>query len=202
MQLEINNTVWLVDDEKELGEAFKDQFNDEFIVDYFDSAESALADFHNKLHPSVIVVDLKMPGMDGLEMMKIMRKQGYIGEFVLISGFAARSHLAEAFQLNVFSFLDKPFKMDALKKTIQLGTNKSIENLKTIISVLETKISLMGQLANSYHERLTDAENFIFEKIPNFSRAPEQNQKHMTLLAQERELMKRISMLSKQLQKL
>lgn len=79
-----------------------------FNVITSDSAVTAIQLF--KDHPvDVIFTDLKMPDIDGIEFIKIVRKINMFIPIGVISGHSGIEHLKDYFKIGVDSFLDKPF---------------------------------------------------------------------------------------------
>jgi len=64
--------------------------------------------------PSIIFLDIKMPGMDGLEVLQDMMKQGIKMPVIMISGHGTVPIAVEATRLGAFDFLEKPLERDRL----------------------------------------------------------------------------------------
>lgn len=60
--------------------------------------------------PDLIVTDIRMPGMDGLELMLKAREQGYLGEFVVVSGYGDFEYAKRALHIGVAGYLLKPLE--------------------------------------------------------------------------------------------
>lgn len=58
--------------------------------------------------PDLIVTDIRMPGMNGLELVKTMRQAGFDGQFVIVSGYSDFEYAKKALQLGVAGYLLKP----------------------------------------------------------------------------------------------
>ena len=58
---------------------------------------------------SCVIADLQMPGMSGLELLTMMRAQGYGVPFILITAFPGETTRARALQEGAICFLSKPF---------------------------------------------------------------------------------------------
>ncbi|MFZ9880745.1 MAG: response regulator, partial [Phycisphaerales bacterium] len=67
-----------------------------------------------------IVTDLHMPGMDGIELMREVRKSRPELRFILSSGRADRADAAAFERLGVVAQLDKPFSMDSLSEALKV----------------------------------------------------------------------------------
>jgi two-component system response regulator YcbB len=61
-----------------------------------------------QLQPDVVLIDLLMPGQDGLQTIRRLRQQGYTGLFVMISQVAEKELVAQAYKAGVEFFIHKP----------------------------------------------------------------------------------------------
>jgi two-component system, LuxR family, response regulator FixJ len=85
----------------------------------FDSAEAFLAG--PACHASdfdLIVLDVDMPGMSGLELLKTLKLRGYVQPVVLISGGLDEAKTATARDLGAAAFFDKPFDVHAVSQRL------------------------------------------------------------------------------------
>ena len=79
-----------------------------YTVQAFSSAEDFLQS--GRLNDtSCVIADLQMPGMSGLELLKMIRAQGYGVPFIFITAFPDETTRARALQAEAICFLSKPF---------------------------------------------------------------------------------------------
>ncbi len=71
-----------------------------------------------RLKPDVVLIDIRMPRISGLEVIKKARNEGFRGRFVILSGYADFSYAQEAIQYGVTNYLTKPIDEDELKKAV------------------------------------------------------------------------------------
>ena len=95
---------------------------------YTDSEEACQAILSE--HPDIVISDIKMPEMDGLELIRKVQTAGVATRFILISGFQEFEYAHHAIKLGVEDYLLKPIKADEINNT-----------LKRIISDLEKERS-------------------------------------------------------------
>lgn len=82
------------------------------------SGEEALAAIENAV-PAVLITDLKMPGMDGLELLRIVRDRFPQVLTVIMTAHGSVETAVEAMKLGAFDYLTKPFKLDEVKLVVE-----------------------------------------------------------------------------------
>ena len=68
--------------------------------------------------PTVVISDLRMPGRDGLAILRGLRQHDWCPPFILITGFGDKSVHDEAARLGVHAVFDKPFDLDHLRAAV------------------------------------------------------------------------------------
>lgn len=63
--------------------------------------------------PDIVMIDIRMPGMYGLETIKNAREQGFTGQFIILSGYSDFTYAQEAISLGVSAYLTKPVDEEA-----------------------------------------------------------------------------------------
>ena len=66
----------------------------------------------------LILSDLKMPGMDGLDILRTVKEQGRSEEIVIITAFGSLETAIEALSNDVFDYITKPFKKEQILFTV------------------------------------------------------------------------------------
>lgn len=80
--------------------------------------------------PSVILSDVRMPKMDGIELAKKIRQLYPDCVIVFLSGFSDKEYLKSAIQLNAVDYLEKPIDIELLKSLFRNIVQKLLENKK------------------------------------------------------------------------
>lgn len=118
--------ILVVDDEVQICNIIQKVLSQEgyYILTAF-SGEEALKQLR-KTPVDLILVDLKMPAMDGLEMLKQARAIQMNLRAVLLTAYGTASSARDAMALGVYDFLAKPFDNQLLKKVVKeaLGANR------------------------------------------------------------------------------
>lgn len=111
--------LMVVDDEPIVGKRLKLMLEKEsYSVESFIDAQTAISALE-KRHFDIIITDLKMEGIDGMNILKIARKKNPHAKVIIITGFGKKETATEAFNKGAFDFIIKPFKIDDLKQVIK-----------------------------------------------------------------------------------
>jgi len=120
--------ILIVDDEEGIREALSGALSDEgYSVSSVDSGEACL-DLLRKASFELILLDIWLPGMDGLETLEKVRSLDNAPEVVMISGHGNIETAVRATKLGAYDFLEKPLTLD---KTLILIKN-AIESKKLL----------------------------------------------------------------------
>lgn len=90
-----------------------------FSVEGAQDGPEALA-LAQRFKPKVIFLDIAMPGMDGIETLKRLRKQSPESHVIMISGHADQEMAQKALDLGAFDFIQKPFDLTYLQNVVLL----------------------------------------------------------------------------------
>lgn len=117
--------ILIVDDEPGLLLSCKAILEDEFAVSTAGSGEQALQMLSETAQGwDLMLLDLNMPGLDGLAVMDELHKRGLDISVVVLSGETAFHWVSRAFQLGAFDYISKPYEADALINTIRNALKK------------------------------------------------------------------------------
>jgi len=88
----------------------------------------------------VVVLDLKMPGMDGMTTMKEIRKLNKTSEFLMLTGHGSIDTALEAVKLGAHDYLAKPCEIDELMEKIEeIAIKRKEKNKKKSLFALKGK---------------------------------------------------------------
>src|ERR1700676_4291749 len=120
--------VFIVDDNKAMRTSLRLLLESVGIaVMDFGSAREFLA-AHNALQPGCLLLDIRMPGMSGMELQQQLNMSGAIIPVIFVSGHGDVPMAVEAMKHGAFDFLQKPFRNQDLIDRVQRALAKDAEN--------------------------------------------------------------------------
>ena len=109
--------ILIVDDEADIVALLKELLAEYDIITASDG-KAALEQAMNA-KPDLIISDIQMPRMTGLEMLTELRKKGYAIPVIFVTAFSDIQKVRVAWKLGAFDFIDKPLDFTALSALIQ-----------------------------------------------------------------------------------
>lgn len=110
--------ILIVDDDERVVQSIAGVLEDEgFLVVKAKSGEEAIHVFQQE-DPEVTLLDIWMPEMDGIEVLKRIKEIAPDGQVIMISGHATISTAMTSVKLGAFDFIEKPLSLDLLLQTI------------------------------------------------------------------------------------
>lgn len=121
---EIPSKVLLVDDEREFVQTLSERLSMRDMGSHvvYDG-ESAL-DMVERDEPEVMVLDLKMPGIDGIEVLRQVKKTRPEVEVIILTGHGSEKDRDVCMELGAFAYLHKPVDIDQLSETLKKANEK------------------------------------------------------------------------------
>jgi two-component system response regulator FixJ len=120
--------VFVVDDEKDVRDAISLLVSSvDLDVAAFESARAFL-DACDPQRPGCLILDVRLPGMNGLEAQRIIRERGITLPVIFISGHGDIPIAVRAVREGALDFLEKPFRDEALLACVQRAVDLDMEN--------------------------------------------------------------------------
>jgi YesN/AraC family two-component response regulator len=112
--------ILIVDDEKDLRNIIEDYLSSELNSTIYkaDSGKTAL-EILNKKRIDIGIIDLKMPVMNGLELLKEINVKWPEMVCLILTGYAERNDFLKAIEYQVYDFLEKPCKQEFLVNRVK-----------------------------------------------------------------------------------
>ena len=152
--------IAVVDDEADIREDYKTLLSDEFDVIDFSDPFSFLKhlDKTDAQAPNLVISDYKMPGMDGIEMIRQAQKKGAEFPFILLSGFLDKDSVLSAVEVGVHRMLEKPTNFEHLRA--------AIDQLLIEFEVVKIR-SEIRQITSQLRELYTGIRMILSQHIPS-----------------------------------
>lgn len=129
--------IFLVDDNHDMRFYLSDMlFMLGYSVDTFDNATAFLENSMD-ISPAVVLLDMRMPGISGLELQTRLHELGRKTPIIFISGESDKDEIIQAFRLGAVDFLLKPFNREKLCATIDKALE--IDRLRNL-EFINTKV--------------------------------------------------------------
>jgi DNA-binding NtrC family response regulator len=111
--------ILVVDDEEGARELFNTILTDEgYEVSLAGSGEEALALFKGQPF-NLVVTDIKMPVMDGLQLLQEIRKTGSKTDVIMVTAYGEVESYLKAMSLGAAEYINKPIRIKELKRIVQ-----------------------------------------------------------------------------------
>ena len=139
--------ILIVDDEKAILQSVRDILMDEgYEVSAAEGGTEALKAMKDAL-PDLVLLDVWMPGMDGLEALKRMRDISPRLPVIVMSGHGTIDTAVKAVRLGAYDFIEKPLSLDKLSLTVKNGLEKSRleEENRSLKEKVEGSSQIIGQ---------------------------------------------------------
>lgn len=121
--------IWIVDDDDEMNNAIGlmvKMLNCEVMT--FKSARSAAQKLLTGKTPEVLILDINMPEVSGLDMLEFLRRRKEWKELpiIMLSSEAADNMVDQAMQMGADSYLVKPVTIEELEKSMAIAIDKHV----------------------------------------------------------------------------
>jgi signal transduction histidine kinase len=156
-----NCTILLVDDEDDIREVVGMSLADiGYTVHSAENGEDALRIFR-KIGPPIVMTDIKMPGIDGIELLQTIKRENPDTEVVMITGHGDMDLAVKSLKYEATDFITKPINVDALeialkhvqdKITMKQQLKQYTENLEALVrekTELQDHLSSLGLMIGS-----------------------------------------------------
>lgn len=153
-----NGLVYVIDDDADVRESIKWLLEStNYRVEDYESGETFIAQFNENV-PSVILCDLRMPGMSGSDVQDHLLRRRIDAPFIFITGHGDVPQAVQAFKKGAMDFIQKPFQQPQLQKLVERA-------MKTAKELFQRRQTLAQN--RTLIEKLTPREQQVLERIVN-----------------------------------
>lgn len=146
--------ILLVDDEVQFVDTLAERLTMRGIAaEVAYDGPSALEKVGGASPPDVIVLDLRMPGMDGFEVLRGVKKRNPRIQVIILTGHGGDAEEVAAFRMGAYSFLKKPMDIDELLGSIRMAFRDKVESTMVAATMAE-----QGDFASA-DEIMTETEH-------------------------------------------
>ncbi|MFD1179127.1 response regulator [Paenibacillus puldeungensis] len=144
----------IIEDESRTRELLKKYVPwEEIGISQVECAKNGLSamDVASALHPDIILCDVRMPKMNGIEFATAYRKQDSVSKIIFLSAYSDKEYLKSAIHLKAFSYIEKPINLDEVRKTVEEAVRLCEEEKKNFQAVgflqqdLDRSLSILRQ---------------------------------------------------------
>ncbi len=192
------NKIFIVDDDSGVRRMVANIIEEENIGHVIGEAEDGMkaVDLVLDLQPDLVMIDLLMPELDGIETIRKLRSSGFGGSFVLLSKVSDKMMVREAYQAGVEFYIQKPINKEevhhVVKKVLRYkGLEKTFHNLQRFLN--------SQQISNTSEELTGDGMGTHLFKKEKDSVIAENIAMDLGILSQSgsRDILEAMSILSK-----
>ncbi len=140
----MKSNLWIIDDEESIRTICSSALEDLFDIKTFkDASEALLALNTNK--PDLIITDIRMPGMSGLELLQKVSSKHPNLPTIVITAHSDIDNALSAYKGGAFEYLAKPFDVDSIRNLAQKAIKNSASLMKANTNSHEKKSKIIGQ---------------------------------------------------------
>lgn len=146
--------IFLVDDEQQLLELYTLHLSKLYELVPFSNPQAALQALDNGDIPDLLVTDIMMPVMNGMEFITEIRKRKIQKPIIVMTGYADKDNAIKSLDLGVFAMFEKPYEkkafLNSVKRALASGmqeelTEKLLDNYRTISSKAEGLVTTFNE---------------------------------------------------------
>ncbi|MEN1760681.1 response regulator [Anoxynatronum sibiricum] len=166
----MNQHILVVDDEKNIRMTLTQCLNEEeYTVDLAVNGEDALIQL-SQADYDLVLLDIKMPGVDGMEVLKQIRTQGLQVNVIMMTAYGTVERAVEAMKLGAVDFISKPFTPAEIRKLVRSVLSRHVLKETALIQFEDyLEFAKKCLLEQDYAK----AEEILKKSIPLNVEAPE-----------------------------
>jgi PAS domain S-box-containing protein len=163
--MRIPHNILIIDDELGPREALRMILKEQYSVTTAESAKEGLEMISEEPHFDVVILDIKMPEMDGISALKEIKKMNVDAEVVMVTAYASLETARQAIQFGALDYLIKPFDHKDVLNIVEKGIEKrgtAIEqkqkqlSLENLVREQTKDLKITGQLLRTLYENAND----------------------------------------------
>jgi signal transduction histidine kinase len=196
--------ILIVDDEEAVVGALSEFFNLRgYEVETAMNSRQALGRIHDKDF-SIVISDLRMPGMNGVELLEHVMDRDPETVVIIMTGYASVQSAVDALKKGAYDYVVKPFSMYELEKTAKLGLEKrrlQRENIelshltRKLIEVDQIKSNIISTVSHEFRTPLMSLKGYLSMMSQFLDESDDTNATEKTWLRAMKDNLGRLEML-------
>ena len=147
---ELKSRILVIEDEKNMREILKILLEGEgYEVSTATDGIEGLGCINREIY-DLIITDIKMPGLDGFQVLKKAQEVSPETLVIMITAFGTTESAIESMKLGAYDYLHKPFKIDEIRLVVKNALEK--RKLRGEVSILRDKIRTTYELGNIFYK--------------------------------------------------
>ncbi|PLY08133.1 MAG: hypothetical protein C0625_02815 [Arcobacter sp.] len=134
------SSILLAEDEEQLRNSFKKVLLLYVEKVYTASDGEEALEQYKKYNPDILITDLKMPKLNGLDLIKIIRKENEDIPIIVTSAFTDQNFLLESIKLSLVEYVVKPIREANLSKLLEDCANRLFKNSKMVVELEDNSL--------------------------------------------------------------
>ena len=141
----MRSKLWIVDDEESIRTICKSALEENFKIETFSNGSEALLALNSE-KPDLIITDIKMPGLTGIDLLKIVAEKYPDLPTIVMTAHADIDNALSAYKGGAFEYLSKPFDVDTIRSLALKAIRTSVTETPSQITPSENKkLKIIGQ---------------------------------------------------------
>src|SRR5215471_5427557 len=136
----MEETILIVDDEAQIRTTLRGVLSDEGyrVLDAEDALKAL--ELISSQRPHLVILDIWMPHMDGIELLEQLKTRAPELPIIVVSGHGTIETAVRATKLGASDFLEKPFSLDTLLRSVRRAMQKEAGNAETLAAPLTMSV--------------------------------------------------------------
>jgi len=169
--------ILIVDDEPDIREVLSISLEDSGYTVYSAESGAAALEIFKEVSPPIVLTDIKMPGMDGIELLDKIKHENPEAEVIMITGHGDMDVAIKSLHYDATDFITKPINEQALETALKKAREKIslrqklqeyTENLENLILEKSRQLSSLEPSKTAGTDAAGFSPQTIFEELPCF----------------------------------
>jgi len=138
--------IFIIEDEAKMRDILRINLSHLYNIRLFSDAESVYEHFSSgDVKPELIITDVRLPGMNGIELMEKIKKTDPGIPFIVFTGYGNVDHAVSTMKKGVFDYIQKPIKIESLIQSIDRALSYIVITKSTPEPENEYKVSIQSE---------------------------------------------------------